>query len=147
MNNTLYELRELVIIPQPFMEDLRLPIVVKLTNDKKELSGKDFLNMVNEISDKLMEENKKSDKRIFEPFVLDGVEIDSKWFDLDYLESFYYDKWTCDLSTDDAAEEYIQKKINEKYKFFNLYKIIDILVDNYGFVLTDISCTHEEIIF
>ena len=147
MNNTLYELRELVIIPQVFEEDLRLPIVVKLTNNKKELSGKDFLNMVNEISDKLMEENKKSDKRIFEPFVLDGVEIDSKWFDLDYLESFYYDKWTCDLSTDDAAEEYIQKKINEKYKFFNLYKIIDILVDNYGFVLTDISCTHEEIIF
>ena len=147
MNNTLYELRELVIIPQVFEEDLRLPIVVKLTNNKKELSGKDFLNMVNEISNKLMEENKKNNKRIFEPFVLDGVEIDSKWFDLDYLETFYYDKWTFDLSTDDTAEEYIQKKIDEKYKFFNLYKIIDILVDDYGFELTDISCTHEEIIF
>ncbi len=146
MNNIIYELRELVIIPEEFKEDLRLPIIAKLTNDK-EFKDSEFINLIEKINQEIMEQDKRNNKRMYDVVKISNVNIEPKWFDLDYLESFYYDKWLRDFTVEEEVELYIQRKIDEKYKFFNIMKIINELQINYGFNLLDISCTHEEIIY
>ena len=148
MTNKLYKITELVIIPQHLgvKDDLRLPINILLMH-KEDISKEEFENLVESLNKKYMEEDKKNNKRCYDiPKI--GVNIDPKWLDIDFLESFYKDQWIYDYRAiaEDNVDEYVRKRIDNKYILFNLNKIVDELV-NQGYILIDMSANHEEIIY
>lgn len=147
MTTKLYKISELVIIPRHLevKDDLRLPINI-LFMHKENISDTEFSLMIESLNKKYMEEDKKNNKRCYDIPKL-GVDIDPKWLDLDFLESFYEDQWIYDYKhTEDNIDEYVKKRIDDKYIFFNLNRIVEELV-NQGYILIDMSANHEEIIY
>ena len=147
MTTKLYKISELVIIPRHLevKDDLRLPINI-LFMHKENISDTEFSLMVESLNKKYMEEDKRNNKRCYDIPKL-GVDIDPKWLDLDFLESLYEDQWIYDYKhAEDNINEYVKKRIDDKYIFFNLNRIIDELV-NQGYILIDMSVNHEEIIY